>query len=63
MNNNLELYGVTAEDKTFINTNPSLVSDELYQKLNNWYAANNGMCSCIKTPIQTILDFYENTKA
>ena len=58
-----EQFGITEEELNIFKNTPNFLVGEQYEKFNSWYARNNNLCGCIKTPIEQIKQFYENTKA
>lgn len=54
-----EQFGITEEEKNIFLSSPNFLVGEQYEKFNSWYARHKGTCSCVKTPIETIKQFYD----
>ena len=58
-----EQFGITEEEKSKFLTAPNFLVGEQYEKFNAWYARHKNTCSCVKTPIDVIKQFFnENTQ-
>lgn len=51
-------YQITPEEWELFKSNPSFLSNESYEKFNRWYASRHGFCSCNKTDINIIKDYF-----
>ena len=57
-----EHFGITQEEVNIFKNSSNTLTGEQYEKFNSWYARNNNMCGCVKTPIEQIRQYYLNIK-
>lgn len=53
-------FGITEQEIKKFKSTPTLLNQEEYEKFNSWYARKIGTCSCVKTPIQTIKQYFDS---